>query len=161
MAGELGAGGGTGQVVARGPDGGESEEMVVLGVAPPDPGEHRNAVCLVAYSEGRGLVRIYPVPTRTRVSRWDVISVCLEKNPDDPRPESMRIRGSGSEWRALHKRIRYAGRLGKEARTKLLGELVGKFCYGCAGDMDGGRASLGMVRPDVIEGFFADRDDPE
>lgn len=133
---------------------GYSEDLVILGIMAPDEAGGRGAVSAAAYSEERGLVRVYPVPTRTRISRWDVISAPLERSPLDDRAESWKIRGWRSEWSTLYRNIRHVGRLRKDARADLLERLAGGRVEG----IGGGGPGLCMVKPEVLGWYLVDGD---
>ncbi|MDA7940974.1 MAG: hypothetical protein MPJ06_01280 [Nitrosopumilus sp.] len=135
------------------------DNLVVLGNSAPDEiSGGRKTVCTVVYSEERGLMRVYPVPTRTRISRWDVISAPLERNPMDDREESWKIQGSKSEWNTLHRNIKHVGRLRRNDRIDLLGRLEDGFGHRCIEDMNDGKLSLGIIRPTILGWYFVDKD---
>lgn len=133
--------------------------IIVLGNAVPDEiSNDRKAVCAVAYSEEFGLIRLYPVPPRGSISRWEIISVPLERNPQDSRIESWKIQGSKSEWLKLHEKIETVGKLPDKDRIPFLKKLTEKFGYGCIADMNEKKVSLGIIVPDILGTYFEDKE---
>ena len=136
------------------------EDLVVLGNAVPDEiSDGRKAVCTAAFSEERGLMRIYPVPTDAGMKRWNVVSVPLERNPQDSREESWKIQGSKAEWPTLSQKIKVARTLSKRERLDLFSRLKKEHGYGCIEDINEQRTSLGVIVPEILGKKFEKRKD--
>ena len=95
-------------------------DLVVLGEAVPDElKDGRKVVCTACYSHKYGLIRIYPIPPKIRMRRWDLMNILLEKNPQDTRVESWKVQGSKSEWDKLEQNISSRGNLKRQEWIKL------------------------------------------
>lgn len=137
------------------------EDLTVLGNAVPDSiSDDRITVCTVGYAPSHGLVRIYPVPPRSPMKRWNVVSVPLERNPRDSRAESWKIQGSRGEWDRIAQKIVLRGSLvKKQEKVELVSKLLGMFGGDCIEDFNDRRVSLGMVRPSAMSCALEKRTD--
>lgn len=137
------------------------DDLLVLGNAVPDIiGDNRITVCTAGVSKAHGLVRIYPVPPRSHMKRWNIVKVPLERNPKDTRPESWKIQGSKSGWDTIADRIELKGRVEeKEEKFDILDDLHARFGVDCVEDLNDNKASLGMVKPQSFSCEFEKRDD--
>jgi hypothetical protein len=78
------------------------DDFVMLGKTIPEAQKKsgRVFVCSAGYShEMRQLLRIYPLARRKCPPRWSVSQIDLERNPDDSRSESWKIKGDRSAER--------------------------------------------------------------
>lgn len=82
------------------------EDFIMLGKTVPEPNsDGRTFVCSAGWSkEMRSLIRIYPLAMQDAPSMWTMASVRLERNPQDHRTESWRLRGdrSGDHHRTIN-----------------------------------------------------------
>lgn len=130
----------------------EIEDLVILGRAVPEPiKDGRVTVCLGGFSPTLGFVRVYPTRTNMPWSRWDIVKVAVEKDERDTRSESWKIAGSRTEWEHLSNKVEVVGRLSQSKRHNLVGSLVD----GCVQDVNEERRSLGIVKPNILERYFA------
>ena len=133
-------------------------DLIVLGEAVPDElKDGRKVVCTACYSHKYGLVRIYPIPPKIRMRRWDRMNILLEKNPQDTRAESWKVQGSKSEWDKLEQNIISRGKLKRQEQIKLLHELYSDFGVGCIQDINDAKRSLAIIQPNILKGWMADR----
>lgn len=139
------------------------DNLLVLGNAVPDIiSDNRITVCTAGFSKPHGLVRIYPVPPVSDMKRWNIISVPLERNPQDSRPESWKIQGSKGEWDKLSQKIELRGEVAsRDEKFGILSGLQERFGVGCVEDLNDDRASLGIVKPVAFECSFEKRSDHE
>jgi hypothetical protein len=137
------------------------KDLVILGNACPDElSDHRIAVCTAGYSPTYGLIRVYPVPPKSKANRWTEIEVPLERNPKDARSASWKIEGSKGEWDRLHEKIKVKGTLeSRDAKIDLVDTMQKRFGVGCVEDLNDARASLGMVTLNLLGWELAPRDD--
>jgi hypothetical protein len=128
-------------------------DLIVLGRACPEPiKDGRITVCLGGYSRTLGFVRIYPTRTDTCWHRWDIVRVEVEKDKRDMREESWKIAGSRTEWENLSSKIKVVGHLPRSERRNLIANLVDD----CVKDINEARRSLGIVKPNILDRYFAD-----
>ena len=136
------------------------DDCIVLGNAVPDElSDNRFAVCTAGYSPQNGLVRIYPVPPRSNMKRWNIVKVPLERNPKDTRSESWKIQGSKSDWLKLADKIEPKGKLKREEQIDLLKKLFKDYGVDCVSELNERKASLGLVRPKTFKPRFEKRED--
>lgn len=135
------------------------ENLIVLGNAVPDEiSDNRKTVCTVAFSKEHGLIRIYPVPPRSPMNtRWNVVSLPLERNPRDNRMESWKIQGSKTEWDTLAQKIKLERKLPRKEWVELIAHLKEKYGYGCIEDINDKMMSLGIIVPKIIDKTFEER----
>lgn len=138
------------------------DDLIVLGNSCPDIiGDQRITVCTVGFSSRYGLVRIYPVPPKSNMKRWNIVEVPLERNPTDTRFESWKIQGSKSEWDAISGKIKLKGEVPENDRKNLLGKLHSVFGVGCVEDLNDKQVSLGMIKPEIHGWRLEKREDYE
>jgi len=126
-------------------------DLIVLGRACPSvTSDGRKTVCLGGYSLVFGFVRIYPVRPDSIIKRWDVISVDVERNPQDSREESWKIVDSKLGWDEINNHIRIVGQWPKNHRGPLCEEIK----TSCVHDLNANKTSLGIIRPDTLRGHF-------
>lgn len=138
------------------------DDLIVLGNACPDIiSDQRITVCTVGFSRSNGLIRIYPVPPRTHMKRWNIVEVPLERNAQDTRLESWKIQGSKGEWDRIAYKIKLNGKVAKDEQEVLLDELHRRFGQGCVEDLNDKKMSLGMIKPQILSYGFEQREDYE
>lgn len=139
------------------------DDLLVLGNSVPDIiSDNRITVCTAGYSKAYGLIRIYPVPPVSRMKRWNVVKVPLERNPTDTRAESWKTQGSKSEWERLADKIELKEVItDRDKRFAVLDDLHSRFGVRCVEDLNDRKASLGVVRPEVLSCHMEKRDDYE
>lgn len=136
------------------------KDLVILGhAAPVEMKDGRKSICTAGYSPSEGLVRLYPVPTNANPHWWNIVEVPVERNKQDIRYESWKIKGSKAEWDKLFQKIKHVKELTtKQQKTSLLKELLQKFEYDCVNDLNAQKGSLGFIRPTDLEPYFKDRE---
>ena len=128
------------------------DDLIILGRACPEPlKDGRVTVCLGGYSYKHGFVRIYPTRTNMPWKRWDIVRVDVEKDPRDTRDESWKIAGSKNDWDGLPDKVEVIGRFDK----KYWRDFVANLADDCVQDINASRRSLGIVKPSVIDKYFA------
>lgn len=137
------------------------DDLIVLGNAVPDEISHnRKAVCTVCYSPEYGLVRIYPAPPSSPLNnRWNIVSIPLERPPQDARQESWKIQGSKDEWPRLAKKIEKVDELSRRDRRSFPTKLYERYGAGCIKDLNAEKVSLGIIKPTILKGYMQDRED--
>lgn len=134
------------------------DDLVVLGNAVPDEiSGGRKSICTVCYSKEHGLVRIYPVPPRAPMKRWNVVSVPLERPSQDTRQESWKIHGSKDEWPYLVKKIKLIDKLSPQKQVLILNKLYDEYGAGCVQDLNDNRLSIGIIKPTILKSYMVDR----
>lgn len=138
------------------------EDLLVLGNAVPDIiSDQRITVCTVGFSPKHGLVRIYPVPPKSNMMRWNTVEVPLDRNPQDTRFESWKIEGSKSEWEKIGSKIKLKGKVPDNERPVLIDRLHSMFGVNCVEDLNDKQVSLGMIRPQIINYTLEERENHE
>lgn len=129
------------------------KDLIILGRACPEPlKDGRVTICLAGWSETLGFVRLYPTKYDMPCKRWDIIEVNVERNPQDTRLESWKIEGS-KNWDTLSNEIKILRRIhSPDERRNLIGNLT-DISVKYINDQ---KRSLGIVKPDIIELFFAE-----
>lgn len=137
--------------------GGESktiDDLIILGRAVPESlRDGRLTVCTAGYSEKFGFIRVYPTTLYMPWKQWDIVSVPVERNPQDNRNESWKIEGSKHEWNKLHEKISIQGKLKEKHRLDVIHNLMD----GCVRDINDSKRSLGIVKPTIDQCFFAEQ----
>lgn len=141
------------------PDKTTIDDIVVLGNAVPDEiSDNRYTVCTAGYSKKYGLIRLYPVPPKSPMQRWNVVSIHVERNPKDTREESWKIQDSHEDWFKLHKKIQIVKQLkNRNEQISLVSKLHEEFGVGCIQDLNEKKLSLGMIKPKVLGYRFEER----
>jgi hypothetical protein len=131
-------------------------DLVVLGRSSPDTmKDGRASVCAAGYSWKHGFIRLYPTRLDSPLKMWSIIQVPVERNEQDSRAESWKIKGSKSEWPRLSEKIKVVGQLKREDRLSFLRPLIS----GCVLDLNSQKKSLGIVKPVSKRCYLADRQD--
>lgn len=132
------------------------DDLVVLGRSSPDILRNgRPSVCTAGYSPKHGFVRLYPTRMDSLLRVWNIVSVTVDRNPQDARPESWKIEGSKADWDRLSEKIEVMGELNRTARLALLTPLISR----CVIDIETSGRSLGLVKPSERECYFSARED--
>lgn len=118
------------------------DDVIILGMAVPE--QHRDGsktVCVAAYHEDLGMIRIFPCSADMGLSRWSKVSVDLEKNKKDSRYESYRIANSID---MLNKPpLSIYGKISRNQRIEILDKLRSP----CVADVNTARFSLCVIKP--------------
>ncbi len=132
------------------------DDLVILGRSSPDKlSDNRVSVCAAGYSRTVGFVRLYPTKMDSPLKVWNIVTVPVERNPQDSRAESWKIHGSKSEWEHLSDKIEVVGELRGKDRLLLLNPIVSK----CVKDLGDQGRSLGIIMPSSRKCYFKLRDD--
>ena len=130
------------------------DNLVILGQAGVEiMKDGRPSVCTVAFSKEYGLVRLYPTPMDAPLRRWNLVSVEVEKNERDPRPESWKFVGSKSDYSTLKDRIRFVGKHDRHQSIDLLNRLSND----CIEELNAQRKSLGLLTPEILDVYLEER----
>lgn len=117
-------------------------DIICLGLAVPEQiSDGRKTVCMAAYHEDLGLIRIYPCRVDMGMHRWQRFSAYIERNPQDTRYESFKLYGSRDGWDSLS--VSANGVLRRDERIAL----VNKIKTTCIHDINTSRFSLGIIKP--------------
>jgi hypothetical protein len=136
------------------------DDLIVLGNSCPDIiSDQRITVCTAGFSSRFGLVRIYPVPPKSHMKRWNVVEVPLERNPTDTRIESWKIQGSKSEWGTISNKIRLKGKVAENEREALVDKLHSMFGASCVENLNDKQVSLGVIKPEIYGWRLEKRED--
>lgn len=134
----------------------EITDLVMLGRGAPDTmTDGRVTLCAAGWSPTLGFIRIYPTKITSPLNAWNIVSVPVERNPQDSRPESWKIQGSRAEWDNLDQKIEVVGELKRPERL----ELVRKLARGCVRDLNDSHQSLGIIKPSTLVPILAERSD--
>jgi len=131
------------------------DDLIILGQSSPDTmKDGRLSVCTAGYSPTHGFIRLYPTRMDSSFRMWDIVSVPVERNPQDARAESWKIQGSKAEWDSLGDIITVTGSLHQKRKLSLIDSLLS----GCVFDIRDQGRSLGIVKPVDKECYFAQRE---
>jgi hypothetical protein len=132
------------------------DDLIILGRGAPDVlRDGRVAICVAGWSPKLGFIRIYPTRLTSPLQQWNIVSVKVEQNPTDSRPESWKITGSASEWERLDENIQVQDTLGRDERIALIPTLAS----GCVSLLNESHLSLGIVHPTELRGYLSERED--
>lgn len=132
------------------------DDLVMLGRAAPDSlSDGRITICAAGYSPTYGFIRLYPTRLTSPLRQWSIVSVPVERNPQDTRRESWKIQGSKGEWDSLDSKIEVVEELPRSERMQLVPQLVSP----CVTRLNDDRVSLGIVRPSQMRGYLSARSD--
>lgn len=136
------------------------DDFLVLGNAVPDElKDGRKTVCVAGFSKKLGLIRIYPVPPKAPMRRWNIVEVPLERNSQDTREESWKIQGSKSEWDTLDTKIVVKGRIDRDEQINLIDEVLNSpYGYSCVEELNEQKKSLGLIKPEILSCQFENRE---
>ncbi|RMG83830.1 MAG: hypothetical protein D6712_12440 [Chloroflexi bacterium] len=134
------------------------DDVIILGRAVPEViSGNRVTVCLGGYSPSLGqFIRLYPTRVKyldgeTRLRRWDIIRVEVERNPHDNRQESWKLVGSKEDWEHIEQHIEKIGRIDD---ANIRRQIVEENVSSCVRAIEDDRRSLGFVHPQILERGF-------
>lgn len=120
------------------------DDVIILGRGVPEQiSDGRRSVCVAGYSPTVGFVRLYPTRVDSPLKNWNIVSVDVERNPQDSRAESWKFPDSRVGWENINQHIRIVGEYPREHRLGLMDSLQ----CSCVGELNECRVSLGIVRP--------------
>lgn len=131
------------------------EDVVILGrAAPEEMSDGRQTCCTGGWSEHKGFIRLYPVdPTTDLFSRWDIVNVEVQRNPQDTRDESWKLARRNQE-----DCVEVIDEVPRDRRATLLSNLEND----CVVELNEMGRSLGIIRPEAINGLeFAEWEDED
>jgi len=119
-------------------------DLVILGrAAPEEMDDGRQTVCTGAWSREKGFIRLYPIdPQANLFSRWDIINAEVERNPNDTRHESWKIKGRKKHQ---EEKVEVVDKYPRHKRATLLHHLEDD----CVNDINDSKRSLGIIRPET------------
>lgn len=129
------------------------DDVIILGRGVPEQiSAGRVTVCTAGYSPSIGFVRLYPTRIDSPLQQWGVVSVEVERNPQDSRAESWKFPDSRSGWEHINQHMKVLGEYPKELRLALMGDLR---CH-CVSELNEKRLSLGIVRPQIRRAYLSE-----
>jgi hypothetical protein len=139
---------------------GERKEIFITVKTYPHPSNtYGELVCVAGIEKSGNLIRLYPLRYRTmqgeqQFSKYQWIDVEVEKNSSDNRPESYRV---------VQPSIKLLKKVNDNVEKEkiILGDRI--LPTMCSLSSDAGRLnrSLAIVKPVIVEDFFAEEDSPE
>lgn len=127
------------------------DDVIILGRGVPEPiSNGRRTVCVAGYSETAGFIRLYPTRIDSPLSVWNIVSVEVERNPQDTRHESWKFPESRSGWEYINKYIEVKGELRHSSRMGLLDAIKSS----CVNDINAKRRSLGVIKPFIRRSYL-------
>lgn len=130
------------------------DDLIVLGRAVPDRIKNgRITICTAGYSSTHGFIRIYPTRLDSPLTRWNIVSVPVERDNRDHRLESWKIEGSKSEWLRLSRKIKIVDNFSPRKRLNLIANLTDD----CVQLIREEGRSLGIIKPTIEKTYFAER----
>jgi len=128
------------------------DDVIILGRGVPEQiSEGRITVCVAGYSLTRGFIRLYPTRIDSPLKVWSIVSVDVQRNPRDNRPESWKFPDSKTGWQSINQHIRVIGEYPKHGRLGLLDSIKSR----CVADINDARNSLGVVMPAIKRRYLA------
>lgn len=128
------------------------DDLVVLARAVPElrpRGGGSKGVCLAGFSPTYGFIRIDPVRVDTKVRRWDILQVDVERKKRDTRHESWQIVNASTDWLNLNDRVDIVGYLKSRSERKAILEAN---LSSCVMDVSDAKDSLCLIRPVSMSG---------
>ena len=131
-------------------------DLVILGrAAPEEMRDGRQTVCTGAWSPEKGFIRLYPIsPEDNLFSRWDVVNVEVERNSNDMRHESWKIKGRKRNQR---EKVEIIGQYPREKWATLMHNLENA----CVNEINEAKRSLGIISPESINLYYEDWEDDD
>jgi hypothetical protein len=127
-------------------------DFVMLGKTIPEPSsDGRIFVCSAGFSNDlRSLIRVYPLARLDAPRRWSINEVALERNPQDSRRESFRLRGDRSRENHLfvNQLFNSVGKLAREHRMANLDPFRPES--NSIKELNEQRRSLGIIEPIAV-----------
>ncbi len=128
------------------------DDVIILGRGVPEQiSGGRVTVCVAGYSPTQGFIRLYPTRIDSPLHTWSIVSVEVERNPQDNRQESWKFPESRTEWQYINRHINAVGMYPREARLSLLDSIRSD----CVAQINDARASLGVIRPVIKRHYLA------
>lgn len=128
------------------------DNVIILGRGVPEQiKDGRITVCVAGYHESRGFLRLYPSRVDSPLRAWNIVSVEVERNPNDSRHESWKFPDSRSGWENINQHIEVTGCVGRDHRLSLLDSLKSD----CIADINERRDSLGVIKPVIKRSYLA------
>lgn len=125
------------------------KKMIVLGRAAPDQmKDGRETLCVGGWSQEDGFIRLYPTSIKAQLKRWNVVDVPAERNSNDTRFESWKIKDSLKDWEKIHKKVKQSGDLNNRDDRIILLNRIPKI--NCIEELNEQKLSLGMIIPKEI-----------
>lgn len=129
------------------------DDVIILGRGVPEQiSGGRITVCVAGFSPSMGFVRLYPTRIDSPLRQWSVVSVEVERNPQDSRAESWKFPDSRSGWENINQHIQPKGDYPKDARLALMDEIKSS----CVNEVNERRQSLGIIRPNIQRVYLAE-----
>ena len=127
------------------------DNVVILGRAVPEEiSGGRKTVCVAGYSEKQGFVRLYPTRPDSPLQQWNMVTVEVERNPQDTRTESWKFPNSKEGWDAINRHIKNVGILPEDDRLPLLDRIKSE----CVRLLNEQHISLGVIRPVGVKPYL-------
>ncbi len=122
------------------------KNLVVLGESWPEVIKGgRQAICVAAYSQELGFIRLYPARIDSPLRAWNIVDVKVERNRKDSRKESWKLANS-KDWENINKNIRVIRKLNEKERI----EFIRKIPLSATESLNKEKISLGIVRPEIL-----------
>jgi len=124
------------------------KNLVVLGQGAPNQlKDGRQSTCICAWSlDNMEFVRIYPVHLKS-FRKWDLVEVQVEKNAQDHRENTWKIKNSKEDWKKLSKWIVKKGEYPKKERNNLI-ETIPRTTIGT---LRKNGKSFGLIKPIIVD----------
>ncbi len=121
--------------------------LVVIGMGAPNQlKDGRRSVCVCAWSlDNNCFHRVYPVPPKW-FRKWDLFDVEVEKNPQDHRENTWKIKNSKQDWNRLYQWI-YPHR--KKYPTNKREKLIQEIGFTTLGNLIDNMRSFGIIKPKI------------
>lgn len=127
------------------------DDVIILGRGVPEKiSNGRVTVCVAGYSETIGFVRLYPTRVDSPLPLWCIVSVEVERNPQDNRRESWKFPDSRSGWEHINEHIAKKGELQHRDRIGLLDAIKSD----CVKTINVNRHSLGVIKPVIKRSYL-------
>ena len=119
--------------------------LIVIGMGAPNQlKDGRRSVCVCAWSLDENCFhRVYPVPPKW-FRKWDLFDVEVEKNPQDHRENTWKIKNSKEDWNRLHKWI-----YPHKKKYSQKEELIQQIGFTTLGNLIDNTKSFGIIKPKI------------
>ncbi len=123
-------------------------DLIVIGQGAPNQlKDGRQCRCVCAYSVNeKQFYRIYPVPV-SWFRKWDIFDVYVEKNEQDHRENTWKIKNSKEDWKRLDKWIKIKNPLPKEERENLIKNIQ----LNSLSELIENKKSFGLIKPKILD----------
>lgn len=127
-------------------------DVIILGRAVPERiSDGRVTVCVAGYSPELGFVRLYPTRVDSPLNVWNIVSVEVERNPQDSRLESWKFVDSHIDYQGLNQHIEIRGEMPRHQRL----EWIDSLRSGCVSEINERHLSLGIIKPKIQKYYLA------